>query len=148
MNSILRNKNRETVKYYVRLTGDGDGEARLSLFDEEARFELPFTHNLNYWSTVFEGKERLKRLETVLRPKLFSKWKFSNVKVYQTQFDSIFLVFCDGDGLYCGAEEDGVRPYHNQFVLYFKMRDGKIKELRQFQNPSNIARMLGFSCQD
>lgn len=137
-----RQKNMETVKTFLSLTGRERGEKRVPLYADDCFFELPFTNNLIHKDCRYEGKERVAYLETEIRATLFPDWAFSDIRYYETQDPSVILVFCNGKGSFCKSGEDP-RPYENQYVLYFRMEDGKIKALRQFQNPYEIARMFG-----
>lgn len=73
------------------------------------------------------------------RNKLFWKdFKYTNIKIMPTQFSNIILVECDAEGLIKPPIFTSPHPYNNYYILYFRIRDGKIKDFRQFTNPAKL----------
>jgi len=133
-----RSHNRRIVQQYMDTSGQ-DRLRRHELFTEDGCGGL--------WTTdvgepiVIRGKERLGE-HAVWSLKCFPDWRWSDVKIFDTQDPNIFWVECTGKGLirFAGYPEGS---YANHFIHYFEFADGKIKLQREFMNPVQQFKALG-----
>ncbi|MCX2954711.1 PhzA/PhzB family protein [Lentzea sp. NEAU-D7] len=135
----LRRRNRAVVEEYLRVT---EGPARLQrhrLYAEDARGGL-WTTDTGQPAAV-RGREKLADM-AAWSLECFPDWKWTNVKIFETQDPNHFWVECDGEGRILFPDyPPGI--YRNHFLHSFKLRDGEITELREFMNPCEQMRALG-----
>lgn len=131
----LRRKNVELVEKYIALQGVNCIEERLAMFTDDIVYEIVNTKECVPQVTV--GKNRVR--QRMQRNNMFWKdFKYTNALVSATQFPDVVFVECDGEGLIHPPIFSEPHPYENYYILYFKLRDGKIKDLRQFTNPLKL----------
>ena len=135
----LRRSNRAVVEEYLRVTEGPPRLERHRLYAEDAHGGL-WTTDTGRPAAVC-GREKLAEM-AAWSLECFPDWKWSNIEVFETQDPNHFWVECDGEGQILFPDyPPGI--YRNHFIHSFKLRDGKIIELREFMNPCEQMRALG-----
>ncbi|SDX49760.1 Ketosteroid isomerase-related protein [Arthrobacter sp. cf158] len=130
--SSIKEVNRRTVERFFVTSG----LERAALFAVDGRKELPWTsmgHPID-----MEGIREISYNFTRNR-QIFTDWTWSGVEVFDTQYDDRFWAECDGRGV---IRIDGHEPVNaaNHYVMAFRLEDGKIKEFREFCDPTQPSR--------
>lgn len=127
-----RDKNLEVVKYFFTI----GGTKRLEIYHEDGIKDLPFLPA----SLKSVGMKAL-REHHEMTGDMFPDWKWSDVEIFPTDDPGLFFVTSNGSGTLLLA--DGPAYYENKYVLIFKMRDGKIAELIEYNNPLQLLKAAG-----
>ena len=133
----LRDKNRATVYRFFQLHGEERGE----LFDEDGCKELTYAANggaPQRWETKAEVMKNFKANLT-----FFPTWTRKSITVDDTQDPNKFWVEAYGYGeQQVGGAKEPTR-YENHYVFCFRMKDGKILEMREINNPLMLMQAFG-----
>ncbi|MBW5481389.1 phenazine biosynthesis protein [Streptomyces bambusae] len=134
----MRAHNRAIVEQYMNTVG----EARLKrhlLFTEDGVGGL-WTNETGEPITI-TGRDRLGE-HAVWSLRCFPDWVWTDIEIYDTQDPDRFWVECRGAGkiVYPGYP---VGHYANHFIHSFRFENGRIKQQREFMNPTNQFRALG-----
>ena len=131
----LRSACLETVRKYFEVTFDKWSE----LFTEDGAKEIPYS-----WipgeRMRWEGKQAVHE-NAVSNTYLFPRFEWYDLKIYSTQEPDIYWAEAKGTGFQKTEGEE--TKYENHYIFCFKMRDGKIWEVREFNNPLNLFVALG-----
>ncbi|MFD5234708.1 PhzA/PhzB family protein [Streptomyces qaidamensis] len=134
----LRARHRAVVADYMSRKGE-NRLTRYLLFTEDGSAGLWTSDTGEPISS--QGHEKLKAHgEWSLR--MFPDWEWKNVEIFETQDPNRFWVECDGEGriLYPDYPPG---YYRNHFIHSFLLKDGLIKQQREFMNPFQQLRALG-----
>lgn len=146
-----RAKNRAVVEAFLAIEGAAAYEERLKLLADDVMYEVVFTMNMLPERICGKNKVR-ERYEK--NAKCWEDFACRNSKIHTSSQTDTFLVECD----FCGtitspmfAEPDRVREYCNYGFLMFVLREGKIWQLRLFDNPMKLKhdfwkRMPNYNC--
>lgn len=127
-----RENNRKIVEYFFTI----GGTKRLEIYHEDGIKDLPFLPA----SLKAVGIEAL-RAHHELSAKRFPEWQWSDVKIISTEDPGLFFVLSNGSGTL--LLETGPVNYENKYVLIFKVRDGKISELIEYNDPLKLLKAAG-----
>lgn len=124
-----------TVKQYFELSFDKWS----SLFTEDGAKEIPYS-----WipgvQMRWEGRQAVHE-NAVSNTYLFPKFEWYDLKIYSTQEPDVYWAETMGVGT---QNTDGKETkYENHYIFCFKMRDDKILEVREFNNPLSLFVALG-----
>ncbi|MDT9685434.1 PhzA/PhzB family protein [Streptomyces sp. TRM76323] len=134
----LRARNRRAVERYLE-TGAEARSRRYTLYTEDGTASLFYTDIGR--PIVVRGREKLKR-HGELSLEVLPDWRWTDVRLYETQDPDAIWVECDGEGTirFPGYPEG---HYRNHFVLGFTLSDGRIVSSREYTNPIEHMRSLG-----
>lgn len=131
----LRDRCMHTLQKYFEVSFDKWAE----LFTEDGAKEIPYS-----WipgvQMRWEGKQAVHE-NAVSNTYLFPDFQWSDVNIYSTQDPTIF--WAEAHGVGTQNTNDQVTRYENHYIFCFKMRDDKILEVREFNNPLNLFVALG-----
>jgi len=126
----LRRLNQATVEKFLHQ----EWEKQWELFAEDGSVGLETPENCKPEEFRVQGIKNLKpHFEGM--SKVFPEWKFTNLKIYQTQDPNQFWVECDGGGRVIFPAYPKATHHSCHFILSFLMEKGKIKQWREFMNP-------------
>lgn len=135
---VAREKNRAIVEDYLSRTGEGR-LTRHELFAEDGIGGLWTTDTGSPVAT--RGRQALGE-HAAWSLQVFPDWRWTNVKIFDTQDPNWFWAECDGVGKICFPDyPEGL--YENHFLHSFRFRDNLIVEQREFMNPFQQMRALG-----
>jgi len=88
------------------------------------------------------GIDRIRKAEA-LRARCFPDWRYSGTVLHQTTDPTYFLCETDGEGTCIGYAD---KPFHYREHLYysFRMREGKIVDVREYADPQKWAQLTGW----
>ncbi|MFE6868569.1 PhzA/PhzB family protein [Kitasatospora sp. NPDC057692] len=134
----LRARNRRAVERYLE-TGPEARLRRYTLYTEDGTAALFYTDTGR--PIVVTGRERLKR-HNELSLEVLPDWRWSDVRLYETQDPDLVMVECEGEGTirFPGYPEG---RYRNHFIHGFTLRDGLIAASREYTNPIEHMKSLG-----
>ncbi|QDY75183.1 PhzA/PhzB family protein [Streptomyces qinzhouensis] len=134
----VRERNRRAVERYLE-TGAEARLRRYTLYTEDGTASLFYT-DIGRPITV-RGHEKLKR-HGELSLEVLPDWRWSDVRIYETQDPDVVWVECDGEGtIRFPGYPEGV--YRNHFIHGFTLSDGRIVSSREYTNPIEHMRSLG-----
>ena len=133
----LRAKNRATIEEFFKR----HGEARAELFAQDGCKELTYAANGGE-PQRWEGKEEVLKNFTANKT-FFPKWGWSNLTIDDTQDPNKFWVEGYGGGEQQIADAPEPTKYENHYIFGFKMKDGLILEMREFNNPLKLMQAFG-----
>ncbi len=143
-NTELRDRNRqilvESIQQFVKwdhskpdaASGGYAGGRYPDLWTDDAIFETPFSPD--GWINRRVGRAALE-IEAQMRYNLFSHYAWKEpFEVHDMLDPNKFLLFTEGKG----ESKEGTK-YHNKYVFFVTMRDGKIYHMRQYFDGGNLA---------
>ncbi len=133
----VRDKNRASIQQFFQL----HGEARAELFDENGCKELTYAANGGA-PQRWEGKDEVLKNFTANKT-FFPTWAWENITIDETQDPDKFWVEAYGKGQQNVGSSQGPTSYENHYVFCFRMKDGRILEMREINNPLKLMKALG-----
>lgn len=131
----VQEANRKAVEAYMALKGPDCIEERLALFAEDGMREICSTRSCLPERTVGKAALRDKMLRVQRK---WADFAYSNVTIYLTPDPEQFVVECDGAGLLKNPMFTEPHPYNNHFFFIFRVKDGRLKMMREFMNPMKL----------
>lgn len=131
----LRARNYAAVKAYIGLEGVGHTNERIAMCTDDVLFEIVATKECLPERIV--GKARLRR-RLLQTEKFWAKYTYTNVEIIPTQHPGTIFVECDVEGLMINPMFATPHSYKNYMMILFNLRDGLIRDIRQFTNPMNV----------
>ncbi len=138
-NKELRRRNLGAVRKYFSYSGSNCA-ARWQLFTEDGSTGPGYTGDGRILRT--SGIEKIKTAEAI-RAECFPDWAYFNLVVHQTTDPSYFAADVMGKGV-CVGYADRPFDYLDHFCYSFRMKDGKIRDLREYSDPARIATLIGW----
>ncbi|MFD5899615.1 MULTISPECIES: PhzA/PhzB family protein [unclassified Streptomyces] len=134
----LRARNRQAVERYME-TGTEARLRRYTLYTEDGTASLFYTDTGG--PITVRGHEKLKR-HGELSLEVLPDWRWTDVRLYETQDPAAVWVECDGQGTirFPGYPEG---RYRNHFIHRFTLSGGRIVSSREYTNPVEHMRSLG-----
>ena len=136
--SKRRARNRATVEKYMAAAGSERSE-RYLLFAEDCIAGLRTTE---HGKPVFgRGREQVRGADA-WNARYSPDWKFTDIKIYETQDPNFFFVDSGGEG----HIEFPAYPrtfYRNHYIHTFRLDDGLITEYWEYMNPCVEMHALG-----
>lgn len=127
----VRAKNLDTIdKFFNRHRLNGENISVLFTSDGIKQFYRP---NGELWQYI--GTQSLADNYTSNK-KVFTGWKYAEVKYYVTDDPDFFWALTYGSGGMKLPEYEG--PYSNYYIDAFFMEDGLIKEFTEYNNPEHL----------
>jgi ketosteroid isomerase-like protein len=135
----LRKKNLSTVHRYFGYSGRSHA-GRWQLFTEDGSTGPGYTADGRILRAT--GIEKIKAAEAI-RAECFPDWACSALTVHQTTDPNVFAADVMGKGVCVGY---AAKPfdYMEHFYYSFRMRDGRIKDLREYADPKKIPALMGW----
>lgn len=131
----LRARNQAVVKAYIELEGVGHAEERIALCTDDVLFEVVATKECLPERIV--GKSRLRR-RLGEAERFWTKYTYTNVQIIPTQYPGTIFVECDVEGLMTNPMFATPHSYKTYMMILFNLRDGLIRDIRQFTNPMSV----------
>ena len=128
------NQNKQLLQKIFAKVAVGDG----SLFAEHLADDVVMRVTGQYsWSRTFRGKEALLR-DLYGHVRAVTQGARKTIPLHFFSDDDHVIVEARGDMM----NKDGV-PYRNEYCLVFKLAEGKIVEMREYQDSTLCERVLG-----
>lgn len=127
-------ENKRTVQAFYDLSDRGEIEEALALFADDVTWR---TIGSTPFSGTLTGKETL--VEELVKP-LFGQLKAGIASTVHTMVAEGDWVVAEVSG---EAETKDGKPYNNTYCFLFRVRDGKIAEVREYMDTDLVNRVFG-----
>ncbi|MCC7463927.1 MAG: PhzA/PhzB family protein [Gammaproteobacteria bacterium] len=136
---LLRQRNLAAVQQYFSYSGRSHA-GRWQLFTEDGSTGPGYTADGRILRAT--GIDKVKAAEGI-RAESFPDWTYSQLKIHQTTDPNVFAVDVMGKGV---CVDYAAKPfdYMEHFYYSFRMRDGRIKDLREYADPKRIPALMGW----
>lgn len=108
----------------------------MALWHEDGVFEQPYAPP--GFPAVLEGAEAIRRHVEPM-PQVFATFAYHDLDLHATDDPELFVCTVRSEATVLGSG----RPYNNHYVIFFRIRDGRIALYREFYDPLIVLDAFG-----
>ena len=138
-NLALREKNYETVCRFMQ----GLSPYLYLLYTDDVVTGVAYDFSLTKDAMRNSDMDFQKMLDAS-NAESYPDWRWTNIKVFQSDDPNVFVIECDGSGTYVENGE-ALRTHADHYLHKFTLVDGKIAEYIEFNNPVQELTEMGYS---